>query len=644
MSEMGESQRPGDVAPQGEYPAAGAAESAGITPESAMKSIRGSTAPSTPEAALELARVLERLLRVAARDPELRALLRDAARAILAGLDGASPGRDAGEARAAADVRQDVREDVAGDGADRAPGEAAVDPLGAAEAEDAEDGREVESPAPAAQASAEADVEAGIEADADAGADAGAASRGSVSELMAQVLSEREKERLRARERQVEARDADRARPPRPTPAPQAAVPESERESRELARLAADADLKAEAARWVGERQRRLVRGVNFETEIAPGDRDILHKGASAEVFLWMCRRDAPVPADPGDWDVLAGCYDALADALRLNALILQEDALADAQEEAMLLLAEAQSALRVAVDEIDEREDETQREAFGWLRRTTDRNRIYVPRFMRLSDPADPQDLGELRERSAELDDALRQRLEGRRQRRKQWGRLRYHLGRTSDTDPEYAHDDWVKALDAVDRLVDAGVAPSSVELRDALLPYVDEIPDDVEAGKRALLALREVDRFLAAREAEDAAAEAAEAEGEGEDGGPAPSEEERRLRALASGKAMVLIGGIQRPRHKRAIERAFGLSELVWLDGGVDSYTAFEPAIAREDVLAVMLLIRWSSHGYGDVKAYCDAYDKPLVRVPGGYNPRQLAYQVMEQAGERLGGGGGG
>lgn len=58
----------------------------------------------------------------------------------------------------------------------------------------------------------------------------------------------------------------------------------------------------------------------------------------------------------------------------------------------------------------------------------------------------------------------------------------------------------------------------------------------------------------------------------------------------------------------------------------------------MARSDVAAVLLAIRWSSHSYGDVKEYCDKYGKPLVYLTGGYNPNQVAHQILAQVGDRL------
>jgi hypothetical protein len=36
--------------------------------------------------------------------------------------------------------------------------------------------------------------------------------------------------------------------------------------------------------------------------------------------------------------------------------------------------------------------------------------------------------------------------------------------------------------------------------------------------------------------------------------------------------------------------------------------------------------------------VKRFCERYDKPLVRLPRGYNRNQVAYEILRQAGHRL------
>ena len=53
---------------------------------------------------------------------------------------------------------------------------------------------------------------------------------------------------------------------------------------------------------------------------------------------------------------------------------------------------------------------------------------------------------------------------------------------------------------------------------------------------------------------------------------------------------------------------------------------------------VAVVVLAIRWSSHSYGEVKQFCEQYGKPLVRLPAGYNPNQVAAHIVAQCSDRL------
>ena len=632
--------------------------------EAQAEQSRSEAASADARATAELSRALLAMLGHVRRDPALRATLRAFGEALVAWADPASAGDDAFETRAGTGAATEAGPGT-GSGARVAQGAAERQADGLA---DGERGGAPESQASAGGAGqdstygSEAGPAVGMRAhraepsaaeaasDAPDTPDASEAPTESLARRMADVLSQRDEERaqatVEARRHMAESAD-DGARPATRDASARDAAESAEaaaaREAAHLLRISAKARVLAAASRWVGTRQQRIARGADWASEIAPGDQTVRERVAEAGAQAWMCREDAPVPPDLHTWETLAGCYEAVADALDYVALVLEHDT--SRLDEAFLLLAEAQSGLRIIVSELDERVDEIQRAVFYWLRHQTEQRRIFVPRFMRLNDPADPAAWGEVRERIEEQDEALRGVVEQERLRRKQWGRLRYHMGRITKRsgvgDPGAAADpelvaDWSKSMEAVDLLVGSGLAPSSVELRDALAAHVDALPDDVTPGKHALLALREIDRYLASREA------AAAAEGGGEDADEVPrSPEEERVRALLSGKAMVLIGGQRRPRHVAALTHAFDLSELVWLDGGTVSYTQFEAPIARKDVAVVVLMIRWSSHGYGDVKSFCDAYDKPLIRLPAGYNSRQVAFQILEQAGERLGGG---
>jgi hypothetical protein len=118
------------------------------------------------------------------------------------------------------------------------------------------------------------------------------------------------------------------------------------------------------------------------------------------------------------------------------------------------------------------------------------------------------------------------------------------------------------------------------------------------------------------------------------------APTEEMRRARELLQGRSAVLIGGERRPPAAESLEAALGLRELVWIETREhQTHAVFEPYVARDDVAVVVLAIRWSSHGFGEVKEFCDKYGKPLVRLPAGYSPNQVAYHLVRQVGDRLG-----
>ena len=106
-----------------------------------------------------------------------------------------------------------------------------------------------------------------------------------------------------------------------------------------------------------------------------------------------------------------------------------------------------------------------------------------------------------------------------------------------------------------------------------------------------------------------------------------------------MLGGRSVVLIGGIRRREAQESLRRALGLSELIWIETKEhQSVDSFEPLIARADVAVVLLAIRWSSHAFGDVRQFCDRHGKPLVRLPGGYSPNQVAAQILAQCSGKL------
>jgi hypothetical protein len=292
--------------------------------------------------------------------------------------------------------------------------------------------------------------------------------------------------------------------------------------------------------------------------------------------------------------------------------------------ERALPLLAEAQSMLRRALQRLHAPDDPDQLAVYGIVREAAARHRIYVRRHMRADDLADPSGWPNLLSRIEAVSagghpsrqhkerlDRIRERLEPNRQ------------GAGTD-------EDWRAIVQDVDEAVADGLPPSNRELRDLLLPAIDDLPDRDDLPQGFRLVLREIDRYLATRTPPPKAAP-----------GYTPPAEVKEAVRLLEGRSVVLIGGLRRQEAQASLKKALGLKDLVWIETKEhQSIESFEPVIAREDVALVLLAIRWSSHAFGDVRQYCVQHDKPLVRLPGGYGAHQVAVQVLAQASESLAG----
>ncbi len=279
-----------------------------------------------------------------------------------------------------------------------------------------------------------------------------------------------------------------------------------------------------------------------------------------------MCHRDAPMPTDLTLYNDLAGCFDTSADLAALFAVLMSTARERRLIEEALVLGAEVQSALRIAVAHIGVNPDWDQIKLYVWVKTTGVARQFWIERFMRQDDPANPASWPKLQERIKSLSEKLHA-LEHRDKRQvKLVSKIRYHVKR-SQTKPEEDHlSDWQTIVTAVSELVLEGLPPSNSEIRDILLPILDDIPADLELPKPFQLVLREIDRYLALRP--------------GKEDEPAKngfSQEVRRTAELLRGKALVLIGGERRPQAAVALTSAFGLSELIWLEGASINPTCF-------------------------------------------------------------------
>ena len=160
--------------------------------------------------------------------------------------------------------------------------------------------------------------------------------------------------------------------------------------------------------------------------------------------------------------------------------------------------------------------------------------------------------------------------------------------------------------------------------------MPILDRMPDLGDTPQGFSLVLREIDRYLGSR---DSTLDIAVTD--------LSTIEVKEVARLLADKKAVLIGGSRRHFAHDTLRTSLGLKELLWIETREhEPIESFEPYIARPGVSVVLLAIRWSSHSFGGVKRFCDRHGKPLVRLPGGYNPNQVAVQILAQCSGRLGG----
>ncbi len=380
--------------------------------------------------------------------------------------------------------------------------------------------------------------------------------------------------------------------------------------------------LKAEGARDGAERLRRI--GEAVDAPVAALDPETAGWiEALTDGYYWMNSRESPAPVDISALDSIGGCFEALA-----GAVALIEDRQSHHKgliEAALRLLAEAQSSVRASLNAIGIADDPDQLQVFEWLKRKAAHEHVYIPHFMRANDPADPTRWPLLLDRIESfaarhgspsgnallpsLIETLGEHIKA------------VHEGRAIEAD-------WQTVIAAVSRAVESGLAPSDRSVRERLLPVIDALPDRNELPLGFRRVLQEIDRYVASRMTEPVATEHDE-----------PSAEVSAARRLLEGRCAVLIGGACRRESQRLLKAALGLKDLHWIETKEhQSIISFEHAIARESVAVVLLAIRWSSHSFGEVSRFCEQYHKPLVRLPGGYGPNQVAAQIIAQCSERL------
>jgi hypothetical protein len=176
----------------------------------------------------------------------------------------------------------------------------------------------------------------------------------------------------------------------------------------DLSLMATRCRLKAEGTLWALEREERLRDGADFHEEIRPSDQEIIQRAKQLpNCFLWMNQPRDDIWKQAGDFDLIADCFDALAESLA--ALDMSLDTGSPVQFlEAVNLTAEAQSCLRTAVNRVENYPDSDQQMAYHWLRNRASQDRFYIARFMKISDPAEPDNAEDIMTKALAIQNAL--------------------------------------------------------------------------------------------------------------------------------------------------------------------------------------------------------------------------------------------
>lgn len=384
------------------------------------------------------------------------------------------------------------------------------------------------------------------------------------------------------------------------------------------------ARLKAESCRFFIERRRDRGDPVREPALKARMDAMIATAKSMPDCFLWVFW---PYEDQPGDEHLLqiAACYEALADAVTLCLRAVASDSrLGDSErEQAFQLLAEASSALRVALGVTWLTSDDTdQEETHLWLRRETFERTVFVERHMKADDPASPEHAPEVSAEAKRLIASEEARLRKARQVSQLVNKAVYHARRIRNGPQEDRHD-FETINRAMEELRSMGVGPTD--------PRIAEFRESVEGIAFPADLPRHEHLAFESRRANAPAA----------DQDDRWSERVAEVRPVLEGGRIVIVGGEPRQDAIARLEDAFGAT-IEWVElTEHGSGARMQAPIQRPDTRVVLLLIKLTGHLHADeAREYSRAAGVPCVNMEAGYNPNMVAEQVMLQAGERLGG----
>ena len=363
--------------------------------------------------------------------------------------------------------------------------------------------------------------------------------------------------------------------------------------------------LKARASAWLAEH------GYVRDPDLLVERDSLLAQARQHAIHLWNLNQ-AYVDTQASEvHGRLAACF-----ANTAAALLQWQEAFAAADKRgAANLLAEAQSALRVAVNDAYQGDkpryfDSQQHAAFRTLKAYADAENVRLA-YMSLDDAASPYNHEYLNERIKAFELQSEAKRAAQKQHLKLLRALRHHVNQFGAAqDPDY---DGRRITELV-RDFSEQFSNRDPELRTLLQPLATAGLDSVDA-----ILTSDPEAFEASEDA-------------------GYTDEVTEVRERLAGGCLLLIGGAPKTEAQNRLEQAFGCT-VVWpVARHSASIGEYEALVARAEVRLAVQLIRFSSHSHGDIKAFCDHYDKPFVRVTGGYHPNTLASSILKQAGARL------
>ncbi len=370
---------------------------------------------------------------------------------------------------------------------------------------------------------------------------------------------------------------------------------------------------KGDAAKLIGKR----FSGAIDETQFLNGSTEARVQAEKwPKCSLWMLDMLSLSRAVPV-WEDLAGGYCTAADAAEFLQIATDPTSKAEPDQvlAALNLAAEAQSLLFSAViDTNNARPDADQIQLYVTVRELAAARGTYIHRYLRREDRVDPRTWPDLRKRIATAMEPFMAFQKKAGNTKKILANLKFKLKKAL-ADGLNKYDEWPRVMELLDEAVGGGIAPNHPELRDALIPVIDSLPEDVMVPVNVSAIVREIDRHLAST-----------------NGKPPPSARSLSENDSLRGRSAVLIGGRLREGERVEIIRAFGLTDLIWIepDRGL---AEVEQLIASPEIAAVLFAVRWAGHDFPDIRRLAATYAKRLVRLPGGYSVDAIDSQLQTQ-----------